>query len=159
MINAFTTKTYVTFYHPSINHHSPPPTGTYNTPTSNAQQISTISPRLTIQIRPHRTPQLRRPLPKHLRQVLQIIPRRDPKLPHKVLCRALKVTIVLLAPFILFAPEIRVRRDGAGALKALEPRLGLRLCRGVEGAFAEELVRGDALLGAELLARIALAVV
>lgn len=103
MINAFTMKTYVTFYHqssslilkPTRKHTTIPPIPIPFTP-------------LTIQIRPHRPPKLRRPLPKHLRQVLQIISCRNPKLPHKVLCRTLKITVVLLSPVILFATEIRV---------------------------------------------------
>lgn len=132
----------VTFYHPSIIISQSPPRTYYN-PTPNAPQIpshSFIFTHLTIQIRPHCPPKLRRPLPKNLRQVLQIIPRRDPKLPHKVLRRALEVAVILLSPIVLLAPKIRVRGDGTGALEALEPRLGLGLCGGVEGAFAEELV-------------------
>jgi hypothetical protein len=96
-----------------------------------------------VQVIPNSTLQLRRTLPKHTRQVLQIIASGDAELAHEVLCRSLQIAVVLNATRALFVfrtTEVGVGRDGLCALEALQTCLGLGLCGWVESAFAEELV-------------------
>ena len=106
--------------------------------------------------------QLRRPLPQNLRQILQIIPRRDAKLPHKVPRGALEVAVIAVLVrlgLVLGPAEIRIAGDGGRALEAVQAGLGFGLGGRVEGGAAEEFVRRDALLRAEFRARVLFTVV
>ena len=109
------------------------------------------------------TLQLTRPLPQHLRQILQIIPGRDAKLAHEIPRRALQVAVVAilvhLQRLVLGPAEIRVAGDGRRALEALQPGFGFGLGGRVEGGAAEEFVRGDAFLRAEFGAGVLFGVV
>ena len=110
----------------------------------------------TVQIAPNSTLKLRRSLTQHLRQILQVVRSSDAKLAHKVPRRALHVAIVaiVLRRRVLFrSSEIGVAGNGRRSFEALQARLGFRLRVRIEGAFAEELVRGDAFLAAEFLPR------
>jgi hypothetical protein len=107
--------------------------------------------------------QLRRPVPEHRGKIVQIIRCRDPKPPHKVLGCDLEVAIVLDAArrcreIVLGMAKVRVGRNAGGALKALQTVLGFGLGVRVERGAAEELVRRDAFLGAELFAGVAVGV-
>ena len=86
--------------------------------------------RSVVQVIPNSSLQLRSSLPKHARQILQIITSSDTELAHKVLCRSLQITVVLDASalLVLGAAEVGVGRDGLGAFKALQTGLGLILC-------------------------------
>lgn len=117
-----------------------------------------LSSHLTVQIIPNSTLQPLCSLSQHLRQIIQVISCRDTKLPHKVLSRTLQIPIILFR--VLFLPsKVGVRRNGTCTLKTLQTLLGFRLCVRVEGALAEELVAGNAFLGAEFLAGVFLGVV
>ena len=104
------------------------------------------------------TLQLLRTLPQCCTQIFQIIPRRDPKLPHKIPCRAFQIAVVAvlvsLRDIVLGSAKICVAGDGRCAFEALQSALGLSSSRGVEIIAAKELVGRDALLRAELLAGI-----
>lgn len=107
--------------------------------------------------------QLLRPLTRHTDQILQIIPRRGPEPADEIPRRALQVAVVAvlvrLRQVIVRASKVRVRGDGRGALEALQPGFGLGGRGRVEVVAAEELVRGDALLGAEFLPGVLLGLV
>ena len=119
----------------------------------------------TVQVRADGALQLGGALAQHVRQVLEVVGRGDAEAAHKVARRRLEVAVTtgaprsVLGPVVLGPAEVGVARDGRGALESLQARLGLGLRARVEGAPAEELVRGDALLRAELLARVLLALV
>lgn len=87
------------------------------------------------------TLQSRRALAQQVGQVIQVIASRDAELAHEILGRVLEVAVVVAGgPILLGPPEVSVAADGGRALEALEARLGLVLCRGIEGTAAEELV-------------------
>jgi hypothetical protein len=111
------------------------------------------------QIIPNSPLQPPRPLADQVRQVLEVVAGRDAELADEVLGRALEVAVVLARVVLLGAAEVRVGRDGAGALEPLQALLGLGLRVRVEGALAEELVRRDGLLLAEFGAGVFLLVV
>lgn len=100
--------------------------------------------------------QLSRPLPKHLRQIVQIITGRNAELTHKVPRRTLEVAIIpvlVRGGQVVFGPaEVGVTRDRRRAFEALQSALGLGLRGRVEVVAAEELVRRDAFLVAEFRA-------
>ncbi len=95
----------------------------YNTsnPSHNLCSPLIISaPHSTIQIIPNSPPKLSRPLPNHRSQILNIIPRRDPKFPHKILRRILHIaTVIPRLQLILWTAKVRVRADGGGAFETL----------------------------------------
>lgn len=100
--------------------------------------------------------QLSRPLPKHLREIVQIIAGRNAELAHKVPRRTLQVAVIPVlvgGGQIVFGPaEVGVTGDGRRAFEALQSTLGLGLRGRVEVVAAEELVRRDAFLVAEFRA-------
>jgi hypothetical protein len=116
-----------------------------------------------VEVIPNGPLQLRRPLAKHTRQILEIVTSSDPKLAHKVLRRRFQIAVVFDATgaslFVFWTAEVGIGRYGLRAFEALQARLGFGLCGGVVGAFAEEFVGGDAFLDAEFLAGVALGVV
>lgn len=116
---------------------------------------------LRIQIIPNSPLQLRRPLAKNIRQILNIIPRRNPKPPHKIPRRTLQIVILaeIHLVVILRSAEIRIRRDRRRALESLQTRSSFGLGVGVVGVAAEEFVGGDAFLAAEFFAGVAFGVV
>jgi hypothetical protein len=63
---------------------------------------------LRIQIVPHSTLQLGRALSQQARQVLEIIPRRNAKLAHKVLCGCFEVAVVFLGIVVFGAAKVGV---------------------------------------------------
>jgi len=106
-------------------------------PTTNLHTPSVI------QIIPNSPLQLRRPLAKHTRQILQIIASGNPEFAHKVLRRRLQIAVVLDAAgafFVFGTAEVGVGRDGLRAFEALQAGLGFGLGGGVVDAFAEEFV-------------------
>ena len=163
----FTIKAYPPV-HPSVHPPHPHPHSRPTQPTLTDTHTSITSP-LTPQISPDRPLQPPRPLPNDLRQILQVISSGNTKAANKVLGRRLEVAVVLAthtttaaahaALILLVAAKVGVAGNGLGALEALQARLGFGLRAGLEHALAEELVRGDGLLRAELLARVVLAVV
>ena len=107
-----------------------------------------------------------RPLAHDVRQRVQVVGGRDAEPTHKVARRALEVAVVVgperggrVGVVVLGPAEVGVARDGGGAVEVLQPRARVGLGRRVEGGAAEELVRRNALLRAELVARVALGVV
>lgn len=109
------------------------------------------------------TLQLSRPLPQDIRQILQIITSRDPKLPHKIPRRALQIAVipilVSLRHVVFRSTEVGVAANGRSAFEALETLLGFCLGGSVEVVAAEEFVRGDAFLGSEFFAGVFFVVV
>lgn len=97
-----------------------------------------------------------------MRQILQIIPSRNPKLPDKIPRRALQIAIIApigLRRVVVGTAKVRVAGDGRRALEALETGLGFGDGGRVEGGAAEEFVRRDAFLGAEFCAGVFFGVV
>lgn len=90
----------------------------HNTPLT-INSFLPLEPRSRVQIVPYSPLQLTRPVAQHTRQILNIIPRGNPKLPHKVLGRRLQIPIIALGNLIFRTAEIGVRGDGRGALEAL----------------------------------------
>lgn len=137
----------------------------YHPPASRSPTSQTPSPpqsHSVLQIIPDSPLQLRRPIPQHTRQILQIIPSRDPKPPHNVLRRALQIAILARRAWHLLVfgtAEVGVGGDGLGAFEALQTGLGFGLGVRIEAALAEEFVGGNAFLRAELFAGIAFGVV
>lgn len=86
-----------------------------------------------------------------LRKVLQVITSRDAEATDKVLGRVLEVAIrVVRGRDVVFrTPEVGVAGDRGGSVELAQTVLGLGLGLRVESLAAEELVRRDALLGAE----------
>lgn len=83
---------------------------------------------LAVQIPPHSPLQLARALTEGLREILDVIRRRDAEAPHDVLGRALQVAVVAqvghaaraaLRLVVLGSSEVCVRGDRRGALEAL----------------------------------------
>lgn len=108
---------------------------------------------LTVQKRPHSPSQLISRLPSQRSHILQIISRRNAKLPNKVLRRALKITILATRTNLIFVTtKVGIARDGRGALEPLEAPFGFGLRIGVELVAPEEFVAPDAFLCAEFVA-------
>lgn len=114
---------------------------------------------LAVEITSNSTLKPRGTLAQHLRQILQIITSRDTKFAHKVLSSTLQITIIFTSIFLLGSSEVCVRGDGGRSFETLKSLLGFSLGVWVECAFAEELVRGNAFLGAEFLAGVFLFVI
>ena len=117
-----------------------------------------------VQVTPDRTLQARADLTHGGAQTLQVVGGSNAKSAHEVARGRLHVTVAgaavtaVLGQVVLGPAEVGVAGDAGRALEALQARLGLGLRVRVEGALAEELVRRDALLIAELLPRVLLVV-
>jgi hypothetical protein len=73
-------------------------------------------------------------------QILQVIPRRNAKLPDEVLRRTLKISILLSRYIILWPSEVRITADGLRPLEALQTSLRFSLSIWIERRAAEELI-------------------
>jgi hypothetical protein len=93
-----------------------------------------------IQIPRDRAPQPPPPLPRNTDQILQVIPCRNAKFSDEVLCRALKISILLSRYIILWPSEVRITADGLRPLEALQTSLRFSLSIRIEGRAAEELI-------------------
>ena len=132
----------------------PNPTARKRSPSSHLHDLAT----LILQIIPDSTLQLRCPIPKHTRQILQIIASGNPEAPHNVLGRGLEIAVLASSAgtlFVFWTAKVCVGGDGLGAFETLQAGFGFGLGGWIEAAFAEELVGRDAFLCAELFAGVA----
>lgn len=127
---------------------------TISLPSHTSQSNGDITMRLTLQ--------LSCPLPKNLRQIIQIITRRDAEFTHEVPRCAFQVAVVPVLVrrgyVVLGTPEIGVARDRCRTFEPLQSALCLGLCRRVEVVAAEEFVGRDAFLVSEFGAGVFLVV-
>ena len=107
--------------------------------------------------------QLTSTLSQYIRKVFQVIPSGHPKFPDEVPRSAFQISVipifVCLRDVILGSSEIGITADSAGAFKALETLLGFSLGGWVEIIAAEELIGGDAFLGAKFFAGVFLIII
>jgi hypothetical protein len=135
------------------------PTHLYCNPSPSPSPPFPHSNPSTIQIIPNSPLQLARPLAQQTTKILQIIPRSNPKLSHKILRSALQIPILLLPSLALGSSKISIGRNTRRALETLQSLLGFRFSRGIKIIATEEFVRGDAFLDAEFLAGVAFRVI
>lgn len=100
------------------------------------------TPALAVQVPLHRPPQPSCSFPNHLRQILNIISRRDSKPPDKVLSRVLqaRTSIIRHLQILLGTSKVSIRRDGGSAFKALEPLAGFCSGAGIVCGTSKEFV-------------------